>query len=52
MGKKKSCANHYLSNLIIASGPEGSELSAAYMEERILLQWETLSWRPAVCKKF
>ena len=30
----------------------GSVLSAAYMEERILAQWEAPSWRPAVCKKF
>jgi hypothetical protein len=29
-----------MSNLIITSGSEGSELSAAYMEERILAQWE------------
>jgi hypothetical protein len=39
-----------MSNLIITSGSEGSELSAAYMEERILAQWEAPSWRTAVCK--
>jgi hypothetical protein len=50
-----------ISNLIITSGSEGSELSAAdsvrgvrvksSMEERILAQWESPFWRPAVCKK-
>jgi hypothetical protein len=34
------------------SGSEGSELSAAYMAERILAQWEAPSWRPAVCNFF
>jgi hypothetical protein len=29
----------------------GSELSEAYMVERILAQWEAPSWRPAVCRK-
>ncbi len=38
-----------MSNLIITSGSEGSELGETYMEERILAQWETPSWRPAVC---
>jgi hypothetical protein len=41
-----------MSNLIITSGSEGSELSAAYIAERILAQWEAPSWGPAVCKKF
>jgi hypothetical protein len=41
-----------MSNLIITLGSEGSELSAAYMEQRILAQWEPLSWRPVVCKSF
>jgi hypothetical protein len=39
-----------MSNLIITSGSEGSELSEAYIAERILAQWEAPSWRPAVCK--
>jgi hypothetical protein len=41
-----------MSNLIITSGSEGSELSALYMAERILAQWEAPSWRPAVCRNF
>ncbi len=36
----------------VIPGSEGSELSAAYMEERILAQWEAPSWRPAVRKTF
>jgi hypothetical protein len=41
-----------MSNLIITSGSEGSELSEAYMAERILAQCEATSWRPAVWRKF
>jgi hypothetical protein len=40
-----------ISSLIITSGSEGSELMRANMEERILVQWESPSLRPAVCKK-
>jgi hypothetical protein len=39
-----------MSSLKITSGSEGSESIAAYMEERMLAQWEAPFWRPAVLK--
>jgi hypothetical protein len=41
-----------MSNLIITSGSEGSELSEAYMAERVLAQWEAPSWRPVSGENF
>ncbi len=40
-----------MSSLIITSGSERSESSAASMAERIWAQWEAPFWRPAVWKK-